>query len=259
MLTPEEIQAREFTLSRRGYDRADVRNFLARVGGDIERLLQRVRQLEGDLAAEREARAQQAQAAPAAVAPQPDPAAEHLEQASAMFADISRETQRILEAAQEAGSQITRKAKHEAERELQGARVQAAKLIAEGERRRETIERALNGMDSSRSDLAAQLRKVGGTVERLLRDLDPQPESATTMRAALSQEARTAPDEVSAPGSGIATEDDRRPPESERLATAWGGRAELVRSRGDSGGDEALDPEPDTEEAQTLSGEPIVR
>ncbi|HUH07911.1 MAG TPA: hypothetical protein VML96_08895, partial [Egibacteraceae bacterium] len=47
--------------------------------------------------------------------------------------------------------------------------------------------------------------------------------------------------------------------ESERLATAWGGRAELVRSRGDSGGDEALDPEPDTEEAQTLSGEPIVR
>ncbi len=180
MLTPDEIAAREFLVSVRGYDRDEVHAFLARVAEQVA--ASEARADEGERRVQR-LRADQvtAPAAPA-VTPEAQPAA--------MFAEIGKETQRILEAAQEAGAQIQRKARHEADRELQAARGQAAKVIAEGERRRERMERTVEALEQARDALSEQLRAVGRTLEQTLRDLAPG-RPAASVRDALTAQVRS--------------------------------------------------------------------
>jgi DivIVA domain-containing protein len=187
LLTPEEIQSREFLVSLRGYDRDEVHAFLGRVAEQLAQSEARAAQLQqrlDRLKSQQPAMAATAEPAPAAASTaSPEP--------SAMFAEIGKETQRILEAAQEAGQQMQRKARQEADRELQSARGQAAKLIAEGERRREHIERIVGELEQRRATMSVQLRGIGRTIEQTLKELTPSEGSATVREAITADAAET--------------------------------------------------------------------
>ena len=187
MLTPEEIQSREFLVSLRGYDRDEVHAFLGRVAEQLAQTEAKATQLQ-----QRVDRLK-AQPGQAAVAETPAPAPQAASpEPSAMFAEIGKETQRILEAAQEAGQQIQRKARQEADRDLQAARSQAAKLIAEGERRREHTERIVSELEQARAAMSVQLRGIGRTIEQSLRELGPSDGSSTVREAIGAEAARDA-------------------------------------------------------------------
>jgi DivIVA domain-containing protein len=174
VLTPEEITSREFLVSLRGYDRDEVHAFLDRVAEQMRELQQRVADFQGG--------------APAA------PSVAEGSQPDTLFAQIGEETRRILEAAHEAGAQIKRSSRQEADRQMQSARQDAAKLVADGERRREAAERLVAELEAARDRLADDLRGVSRTVESSLRDLLGQEETSATVRDALAAE--TLPDDA---------------------------------------------------------------
>lgn len=204
MLTPEQIESREFLVSVRGYDRDEVHAFLREIAEtaralheQAERAVLEQRAAE-DLVAEAEARAererqradkatakvQEAQAqTPSVVAPA---------DAAGLFAEIGQQTQRILEAAAQAADEIKAQAKREAEQEIRKARRQADKLVAEGERRREELERGTIELVRKREEVATSLRAVARGLEQSLRDLTLGEPAGSTMREAIADDAREA-------------------------------------------------------------------
>ncbi|MGH8884271.1 MAG: DivIVA domain-containing protein [Egibacteraceae bacterium] len=162
MLTPEEIQAREFLVSLRGYDRDEVHSFL-------EETAQQIRDLQSQLESLQAGR-------PLVQAPEGTPVPELMRslQSSAdpkpFFEDLGQTTQRIVEAAYESAAEIQRRARGRADRELADARSQAEKLVNEGQRRREVIEGLVEMLEERRAALAEDLRGVGRTVEQMLAD-----------------------------------------------------------------------------------------
>jgi DivIVA domain-containing protein len=178
VLTPEEIQSREFLVSLRGYDRDEVHAFLDRVA-------EHVRELQGRLGG------------PESGAGPVPAAAEQAGDTAEMFAKIGQETHRILEAAHEAGAAIKRTARQEADRDLQAARAEAARVIADGERRREAVEELVAGLEAARDQLAGELRQVGRTIESSLRDLLGDDTHTASVREALAAEAL--PDDAEPP------------------------------------------------------------
>lgn len=242
MLTPEEIEQREFLVSLRGYDRDEVHAFLTQLAEQM-----------------RELRAQVNAGAPASAEAPAQPAAADTSAAdtSAMFAEIARETQRILEAAQEAGTEMKRKARQDADRELQAARSEAAKLIAEGERRREAIEQVVASLDEARSAVSNDLRQVGRTLEAVLRDLAP-PATASSMREAVANEVLT--DERSAgEGEQERPEEGAHQPSGEQANGAEGGTTEPEPgSREDATPEASIAPGEPPPDAVGASGEVIA-
>lgn len=179
MLTPEDIQGCDFLVSLRGFDRAEVRAFLAEVAAHV-------RDLEDRLEAAEVQAAQAAEDFENDAAEGDGEQARVPEEAPGVFADIGRETQRILEAAQEAAESIARKARADADREVQSARRQSARLIAEGEQRLEEAEAVVAGLEAARAALSGQLREIGATVERVIGELGVPPPQAATVREALT-------------------------------------------------------------------------
>ncbi|MGH3666042.1 MAG: DivIVA domain-containing protein, partial [Egibacteraceae bacterium] len=157
MLTPEDVTSREFLVSLRGYDRDQVRTFQHEVAEVVADLRERVTQLETELDRLRAAGDDSSSAVPSGQQAEP----------AAMFAEIGAETQRILQAAQEAAEQLRRRARSDSDRELQAARHRAATEVAEGERRREKIEAIIAQLEQARDALIGDLRGVGRTVERV--------------------------------------------------------------------------------------------
>ncbi|MBA2530416.1 MAG: DivIVA domain-containing protein, partial [Euzebyales bacterium] len=166
MLTPEEIAGRDFLVSLRGYDRDEVRTFLRRVAEEAGDARARTAELEQQverLGAERAAAlADRPEALPASI------------EAAAIFAEIGQETQRILEAAQEAGAHIRHKARMDADRELHAARAEAGQVINDSRRRREDAERILAELREARVSLAEELRAVGRALDATLESLSPR-------------------------------------------------------------------------------------
>ncbi|MPZ73879.1 MAG: DivIVA domain-containing protein [Nitriliruptorales bacterium] len=185
-------------VSLRGYDRDEVHAFLGRVAeqlGETEARATQLQQRLDRLKAQQPSIAATAEPAPAAQqAASPEP--------SSMFAEVGKETQRILEAAQEAGQQIQRKARQEVDRDLKSARGQAAKLIAEGERRREHIERIVAEMEQRRAAMSVQLRDISRTIEQTLTELG-QSDSAFTVRQATGPDS---PDTAASPAAAAQEE-----------------------------------------------------
>jgi DivIVA domain-containing protein len=217
VLTPEDITARSFLVSLRGYDRDEVHAFLAQVADQLRDLQERIDELEEALTTPAPASAPDPApvAAPAAAPAAPTSTTD-------LFAQIGQETQRILEAAQTAGDELRRKAeadaeaelreahaeaereleaaraeaererttaRAEADRELKTARAESTKVIAEGERRREATEAVVAALTERRDALAATLRTLGKTVEQTLRELVPDAEPTATLREAVTAEA----------------------------------------------------------------------
>ncbi len=166
MLTPDEIRSREFLVSLRGYDRDEVHSFLDHVAKHVRDLHLQVETLQAGRSASQSVLAP---AEPALAPPLYDVA-----DTNAFFEDLGKTTQRILEAAHEAGSEIQRKARNEADCELAAARAHAEKLIAEGQRRREVIEGVVRMLEEHRAALAENLRGVALNIEQVLTDLAPR-------------------------------------------------------------------------------------
>lgn len=87
--------------------------------------------------------------------------------------EIGRQTQRILEAAQEAADEITDAARAQAERELAEAREQAARLLAEAEERHQATEAAAAELERARGRLARELTAAGESIASLVAALAP--------------------------------------------------------------------------------------
>ncbi|MGH8900517.1 MAG: DivIVA domain-containing protein [Egibacteraceae bacterium] len=169
MLTPEEIQAHEFLVSLRGYDRDEVHSFLEQVAGQIRDLRSRLESLES-------AQPPVVQPPEEVRAPEPAPSLRVAADPKPFFDDLGQTTQRIVEAAYESAAEIQRRARGRADRELDEARSQAAKLVAEGERRREVIEGLVEILEERRTVLAEDLRGIARAVDQMLTDFAPRDE-----------------------------------------------------------------------------------
>ncbi|MGH8908133.1 MAG: DivIVA domain-containing protein [Egibacteraceae bacterium] len=162
MLTADEIRAREFLVSLRGYDRDEVHGFLDQIAKDVRDLQTQVETL------------QTGHYAPMPAEPALAPPLPAVADTNAFFEDLGKTTQRILEAAHEAGSEIQRRARNEADREVAEACSHSGKLIAEGQRRREVIESVVRMLEDRRAALVEDLRGLARVVDQVLADLAPR-------------------------------------------------------------------------------------
>lgn len=204
MPTPEDIAERRFLVTLRGYDREQVNEFLLDVADRVAELESRNKELEvrnGQLATQvanlrKEIEQAQRAGAEATAASESRPAepasAEPAVPEAAVpvrpFAALGEETQRILEAAQEAAAGIARKARQDADRHLQEARQSTARMIADAERRRDQIDETVSGLEQRRKALAGELAKIGRTIEQVLSQASAA--DAPTVREALSGDER---------------------------------------------------------------------
>jgi DivIVA domain-containing protein len=99
------------------------------------------------------------------------------------------EAENLRQTTQEEAEELRRRTKEETEREVKSARHEATRIIAEGERRREAIEATVAGLAEARDSLADDLRELGRTVERTLREFIPDEEATATVREALAASA----------------------------------------------------------------------
>ncbi len=204
MLTPEDIQSREFLVSLRGYDRDEVHAFLDEVAEDFASLLGR----SGVAAAPAtddapaaddaavEADAEDGDEAVEEATPEPvvEPAPEPAPPADAMasFAAIGAETQRILEAAHAAGEEIRRKAETEAE-SLRESRLKDAQDEVDGLREQAAaIRKQIDDLEGRRDELANRLRQAKETVDLALlevEEIEAEAEPADANTSVLAAEA----------------------------------------------------------------------
>lgn len=251
MLTPEDIENRDFLVSLRGYDRAEVRAFLADVAEQV-RDLQDVQDEWDDTSGSADDEDATSGHEPAeADAADPEPPRER------PFAQIAEETQRILEAAREAADDMLRNARVDADRQLQSARQQAARLIAEGERRREDIEEVVAGLEAARASLSDNLLEAQRTIEHIVSELGTPAPAATTVREALTAEA-AAPQHEDATAQQAVTEpagDDVEPVIAEPSDEDLGPREEDIEPVGAQAAEaptSAVSPDPEPAAPSTL-------
>ncbi len=242
MLTADQIKGREFLVSLRGYDREEVHGFLSEVAKLVGDLQAQVSSLES----------RQAASPPAVIKAEPavaPPIAPAVDTTATFFEDLGKTTQRILEAAHEAGSEIQRKARNEADHELAEAHARAAKLVAEGQRRREVIEGVVYMLEERRAALADDLRGVLQAVDQVLADFAPPtqlllPEEFATAAALTAPDVTWVPEDD--PPLAIAAEAGR---DSDTGEVDFRGLSHLKRaSGGQEVSHETSDDEPDTDE-----------
>lgn len=201
MLTPEEIQSREFLVSLRGYDRDEVHAFLDEVAEAFSQLLADggrsgsegsvgpVEDKTPDTAVESDvaevepepevvpevepeptAAPEPAAAQPSAAQPSTEPAAE-----VSPFAAIGAETQRILEAAAEAGDEIRRRAQSEADEARASALAAAEAEVDELRQHAQATQSQIEVLEQRRGDLTERLRQARETVDLALLEVEDTP------------------------------------------------------------------------------------
>ncbi len=121
---PEEIQSKEFFTTLRGYDKDEVRAFLSALAEEHQQLLQRV------------------QSPPAS--------------SEAGYESLGRGVESVLEAANRAGEDIRREARHETERLATQQREAAAQQVREAERQ------ATEMREAAAIEVAEAARRVQG-------------------------------------------------------------------------------------------------
>ena len=247
LMSDEHIRRREFVVGRRGYDTAQVREFL-------EHVADQVRQLEVML---QEARRQGQAASRAATKAPVDP-----------YGALADRVAGVLRAADQDAEGMRREAKKDAERILSEARADAERILADAEaaaaelrsqaeaeaeelrsqaqtalrEARERANRTIDGLSTKREELVSQLAAMQGRLEAVARDLG----SAIAI-----------PDDLTAP-EGVA-----EPPPGSSVWSA-GGRAEgdHLPATQEGLGSEAATTEPsdavETAAEGVLAEEPIV-
>lgn len=202
-------RTREFNLALLGYDRRQVDAFTEEVDALVDQLQQQVVELTDDLDELRQAKPITAEQA---------------------FANVARETQRILQAARDAGSRMVSEARAQADDELANARRERSQIASEGYRARDELSAQLRQLDDARVQLARRLQEAAAEVERVTGRLDV--ESARPVD--LAPQASTGTDAARARTSGATL----------RVITSGDTTARRTRRSAPTGvdGDRSIDP-----------------
>jgi len=160
-LTPEEVAARTFATSFRGFDQAEVRLFLKRVADELLALADNERQLRQSLDEARERAAH----------PELDE--------NALTAALGEQTTRVLQSAREAATDIRNKAEENAVRVRREAEDDATRL-------REESESVLNQRIDEANRVAAGIREAALEESTALRERAAS-EAAAELEAARTQ------------------------------------------------------------------------
>lgn len=178
---------REFNLALIGYDRQQVDEFRDETDAMLEELRTRVVELEQELERmqhEKPITANQA------------------------FANVARETQRILQAAQDAGARMLGESREQADNELAHARRERSQIVGDGYRARDEMSEQLRHLDKARARLIRQLQDASAEIQRVSAGLESSV-TATDEAAAPSrrmvERARTGTDEGPRPFSSGAS------------------------------------------------------
>jgi cell division septum initiation protein DivIVA len=142
---------RDFNLALMGYDRRQVDAFCDEMDEIVGELRGRAADLEQQL--------EQMQRAKPITAEQ-------------AFANVARETQRILQAAQEAGARMLRDSREQAESELALARRERSQIVGDGYRARDEMSEQLRQLDGARARLIRQLQDATAEIDRLAAGLE---------------------------------------------------------------------------------------
>ncbi|HEX6256672.1 MAG TPA: DivIVA domain-containing protein [Euzebyales bacterium] len=179
---------RDFPTAFIGYDRARVATFCDDLEDLVERLRARNDELEVQLEEMRRAKPITADQA---------------------FENVARETQRILQAARDAGERMVTEARERAENELTMARRERAQIVGDGYRARDEMAAELRQLDKARSRLIRQLHDATTEIEQLRTALDRTRSTGRDARSATGGPPRAltgtdqAPPPASAAGTGL--------------------------------------------------------
>lgn len=166
LMSADHIRRREFVAIRRGYDPAQVRDFLEQVADQIQELESIIR----------ESRLEADSAVRAAAQPRVDP-----------YAELAERVASVLRAADEESERARRDATAEAERILGEARADADQIRADAQARatearesaeallreaREQADRTITGLSTKREALVEQLATMQERLVGVARDLE---------------------------------------------------------------------------------------
>jgi len=210
---------RDFNLALMGYDRSQVDAFCDEMDEIVGELRGRADDLEQQLEQLHRAKPITAEQA---------------------FANVARETQRILQAAQEAGARMLKESREQADSELALARRERSQIVGDGYRARDEMSEQLRQLDESRARLIRQLQDATAEIDRLAGGLEKggrEGADEVSSAARRVERALTGTDEGRRPLSSgvslrvIAGDDDRpsrmrmtrREPSSRRQLGAGGG------------------------------------
>lgn len=163
---PDE-QARRFSVSLLGYDRQEVDDFHREASATTARLRAHVAELERRINEHERSKPITAEQA---------------------FAQVGRETQRVLQAAQDAAARIVAQAREEAEREVTGARREHSQIVGEGYRARDTMSEQLAQLDQARALLVQRLYDATAAVERTVAMLESDRPATPAARQAVPEQ-----------------------------------------------------------------------
>lgn len=181
-------------MSLRGYDRDEVDAFLDEVAASFSELLEdggsaSVDADEGEPAADVAVEPEVEEPQPVAAAPASE----------SPFAAIGAETQRILDAAQEAAEEIRKRAQTEADQAREEALAAAQKEVAFLREQASATQDQIDALVARRSELAQRLEQARETVDVALMELEENVEETAATDASNSVLAEAAePDEADA-------------------------------------------------------------
>jgi cell division septum initiation protein DivIVA len=188
---------RDFRTALLGYDREEVDAFRDEVDAMVAELRLRIDELTEELELMRREKPITADQA---------------------FANVARETQRILQSAQEAGARMITESREQAESELAHARHERSQIVGDGYRARDEMSEQLRELAQARIAMVRRLEEATAEVERVCAGLATDDDPTADARRVLER-ARTGTDgsraAAGAPGGGAALrvipgEDDGR-------------------------------------------------
>ncbi|MGE5459304.1 MAG: DivIVA domain-containing protein [Solirubrobacterales bacterium] len=181
LMSADHIRRREFVAIRRGYDPAQVRDFLEKVADQIQELESIIR----------ESRLEADSAVRAAAQPRVDP-----------YAQLAERVASVLRAADDHSERAKREASAEAERILGEARADADQIRADAQARatearesadallreaREQADRTIAGLSTKRDSLVEQLATMQERLVGVARDLESTISDPDTMQEAAAR------------------------------------------------------------------------
>lgn len=181
LMSADHIRRREFVAIRRGYDPAQVRDFLEKVADQIQELESIIR----------ESRLEADSAVRAAAQPRVDP-----------YAQLAERVASVLRAADDESERAKREASAEAERILGEARADADQIRADAQARatearesadallreaREQADRTIAGLSTKRDSLVEQLATMQERLVGVARDLESTISDPDTMQEAAAR------------------------------------------------------------------------
>ncbi|GBC86230.1 Cell division protein DivIVA [bacterium HR12] len=166
LMSADQIRRREFVAVRRGYDPAQVREFLEQVADQVQ-------QLEAML---REARLEAENAIRAAEQPKVDPYEQLAGRVAGLLRAVDEEAERLRREARAEAERILSEARADAERIRSEAESRAAELRAEAEaalrEAREQADRTIAGLATKRDELVEQLARMQERLVGVARELE---------------------------------------------------------------------------------------